>query len=75
MSAIHGNIIRDKLFEEILDSIQQWPEFERSIFCEAHYCGRSPEAIARSFDMDIREVHKILKECDRRLHNSLEDFI
>jgi hypothetical protein len=75
MSAINGNITREKLFQEILNILGQWPEPERSIFCEAHYYSRTPEAIACSFHLDIDEVQKILTECNRRLHASLGDFL
>jgi hypothetical protein len=75
MSATDGTMIREKLFPEILNTLRQWPELERSIFCEAHYYGRTPEAIACSFRLDVSEVQKILKECDRRLHASLGNFL
>jgi hypothetical protein len=75
MPAIKENLNRDTLFQEILNIISQWPELERSIFCEAHYYGRTLQTIACSFHLDIREVHKILTECDRKLHASLGDFL
>jgi hypothetical protein len=75
MSTTQGTLYREKLFQEILNSLHQWPELERSIFCEAHYYGRSPELIARSFHVDSGEVLKILQKCQRRLHNSLESFL
>ena len=75
MSATDGTMIRETLFQEILNTLRQWPELERNIFCEAHYFGLTPETIACSFHLDISEVQKILKECDRRLHASLGDFL
>lgn len=74
MPDIKGSLNREKLFQEILNIISQWPELERSIFCEAHYYGRTLQTIACSFHLDISEVHKILTECNRRLHASLGDF-
>jgi hypothetical protein len=75
MPAIRKTINRETLFQEILNIISQWPELERSIFCEAHYYGRTPENIACSSSLDISEVHKILTECNRRLHASLRAFL
>jgi hypothetical protein len=75
MSATDGTMIREKLFQEILNALRQWPELEQNIFCEAHYFGRTPEAIACSYRLDISEVRKILKQCDRSLHASLGDFL
>ncbi len=74
MPGIAEKMKREDWFQEISDALHQWPELERTIFPEAHYHGRSPESISRSFQLDVEEVSTILKQCDRRLHASLRDF-
>ena len=65
---------RETLVQEINNAFLQWPELERRVFSQAHYCGQSPEAISRSIQLDINEVGVILKRCERRLHDSLRGF-
>jgi DNA-directed RNA polymerase specialized sigma24 family protein len=62
---------REDLFQEISNTLDQWPERERQIFSQAHYYGQSLEAISRLFEMDSKEVNRILKKCDRQLQISL----
>ena len=64
---------RESLIQEIFSVLGQWPQIERSVFCQAHYQGRSVEAISHSLQLDVEKVHQILKQCDRRLHASLRN--
>ncbi len=65
---------RESLIQEIFSVLGQWPEIERSVFCQAHYQGQSVEAISRSLQLDVEKVHQILEQCDRRLHASLRNL-
>jgi hypothetical protein len=65
----------EDLLLSILDILRQWPERERSVFSLAHYKGQSPEAISRSFKLEVEEVDAILKQCELRLHNALRSFL
>jgi DNA-directed RNA polymerase specialized sigma24 family protein len=65
---------RESLIREIFSVLGQWPEIERSVFSQAHYEGQSMEAISRSLQLDVEEVHQILERCDQRLHASLRDL-
>jgi len=68
------NTKRESITREIINALGQWPEIERNVFSQAHYQGQSVEAISRSLQLDVIEVHQILKRCDRRLHASLRDL-
>jgi len=68
------NMKREDLFQEISNTLHQWPERERQIFFQSHYYGRSLEAISRAFEMDSKEVNGILKKCDQRLQISLSEY-
>jgi hypothetical protein len=74
MPAVIEQIKRKDLFQGIFNAIRQWPELDRSIFAQAHYHGKSAEAISRSFKLDVEKVNTILKQCDRRLYTSLRNF-
>ncbi len=74
MPAVTAKTKRENLFQEISNVLRQWPELERRIFSLAHFRGQSPEAISRSFQLDVEEVSGILKQCERRLHDSLRNF-
>ena len=65
---------REILIREIANALGQWPERERSVFSQAHYQGQSVKAISNSLQLDVEEVRKILKMCERRLHASLRDL-
>jgi DNA-directed RNA polymerase specialized sigma24 family protein len=65
---------REDLFQEILDQLRQWTELDRQIFTLVHYQGQSLEAISSAFEMDLREVSRILKKCDRQLQISLRKY-
>jgi hypothetical protein len=74
MPAVISKIDRENLFQEICNTLRQWPELERRIFSQAHYHGQSLEAISRSLQLDVEEVSTILKECDCRLNASIRNF-
>ena len=62
---------REGLVNEIINVLDQWPERERSVFSQAHYQGKNAETISSSLQIDVRDVQRILKQCDRQLHISL----
>ena len=64
----------DDLLGGIFNALGQWSELERDIFTRAHYRGQSVKSIAQSMGMDKPRVVAILKECDRRLYNSLSKY-
>ena len=64
---------RENLIQDIFSVLGQWPEIERSVFCQAHYQGQSVESISRSLQLNTEEVRQILKQCDRRLHAFLRN--
>jgi DNA-directed RNA polymerase specialized sigma24 family protein len=66
---------RESLTQEILCALGQWPEIERNVFSRSHYQGQTVEAISRSLQMDVEEIHRILQHCDRRLHASLRNLL
>jgi DNA-directed RNA polymerase specialized sigma24 family protein len=74
MLGLNSNIDREDLFQEIRNTLFEWPELERRVFSQAHYNGESLETISRSLQLNIEEVSTILKECDRRLNNSIRNF-
>ncbi len=74
MSAGIEKTSREILIREIVNALGQWPEKERSVFSQAHYQGQSVEAISNSLQLDVKEVQKILRLCERRLHASLRDL-
>ncbi len=74
MQAVIAGKEHETLLQEIKTAFLQWPELERRVFSEAHYYGKSPEAISRSLELDVEEVSSILKRCERRLHASLRNF-
>ena len=74
MRAAAAKIMRENLFEEISNVLNQWPELERKVFSQAHYRGQSPEAISRSLQLGVEEVSTILNQCNRQLNASLRNF-
>ena len=74
MSAVILKRKREDLFMEIANTLHEWPDLERRIFSQAHYHGQSPESISRSFKLDVDKVIRILRQCDRKLQNSLRKF-
>jgi DNA-directed RNA polymerase specialized sigma24 family protein len=65
---------REDLFQTIFNQLGQWTERDRQIFSQVHYHGQSLEAISRVFEIDLREVSRILKKCDRQLQISLRKY-
>jgi hypothetical protein len=74
MRAIIAGTKRETLLQEIYHAILQWPELERRIFAQAHYCGQSPETISHILELDAEEVRATLKQCELRLYASLRSF-
>jgi hypothetical protein len=74
MLAVAARSKRENLFQEISETVRQWPVRERQIFAQAHYQGQSQEAISASLQIDPAEVRAILNSCERRLHSSLRRF-
>jgi DNA-directed RNA polymerase specialized sigma24 family protein len=74
MRSLIAGTNRESLLQEINNAFLQWPERERRIFTQAHYYGQSPEAIARSHQLNVEEVGLILQSCERRLHAALKNF-
>jgi DNA-directed RNA polymerase specialized sigma24 family protein len=65
---------RDDLFQEIFNTLHQWPEVERKVFTRAHYHGQSADVISRALNLDPAEVRLILKRCNSQLQTSLSKF-
>jgi hypothetical protein len=65
----------EDLFQKISNTLGHWPERERKIFSMAHYRGQSLETIARSLELELKEVDAVLKQCEHGLHDSLRDFL
>lgn len=74
MPAVTKKVKHNDMLREIFGTLNQWSELERTVFSRAHYNGQSPEAISRSFKLDVNEVKAILRQCDRRLYDSLRKF-
>ena len=74
MRTVIAKIEREDLCQNIINIFRQWPDIERRIFYQTHYCGQSLEAISRSFKLDMEEVSMILEQCDSLLHTSLRKF-
>jgi DNA-directed RNA polymerase specialized sigma24 family protein len=74
MLDVNSNINREDLFQEIRNTLFEWPELDRRVFSQAHYNGESLETISRSLQLNVEEVSTILKECDRRLNESIRNF-
>jgi hypothetical protein len=74
MRAVVTGAEREALLREIHNTFLQWPELDRRIFSQAHYCGQSPEALSRSLQLDVEEVSTTLKRCESRLHAALSSF-
>jgi hypothetical protein len=74
MYAVGPRIEREHLFQEILNILHRWPERDRRVFWQAHYEGRSLEAISRSLELGVKEVSAVLLKCDYQLHASLGSF-
>jgi DNA-directed RNA polymerase specialized sigma24 family protein len=65
---------RDLLSQAIVESLRSWPELERRVFAEIHYCGRSQEDVARTLSLQTEEVAQILEQCEQKLHSALKIF-
>ncbi len=63
---------RELLSQAIVDSLKSWPEFQRRIFIEIHYGGRSVEEVSRTLGLSRNEVTQILKHCERKLYRALK---
>jgi hypothetical protein len=74
MPAVISKIDRENLFQEICNTLRQWPDLERRVFSQAHYHGQSVEAIALSLQLNVEEASAILKECDCRLNACIRRF-
>lgn len=74
MPAVITKTKRKDLFQEIFTTLHHWPEREQRVFSLAHYSGQSSDAIARSLQLESREVDTILKQCEHRLLDSLRDL-
>ena len=65
---------RNMLSQTIVESLKSWPEFQRRIFIETHYGGRSVAEIAGALHLRPSEVVEILQQCERRLYRALKAF-
>jgi DNA-directed RNA polymerase specialized sigma24 family protein len=65
---------RDLLSQVIVESLQSWPEFQRRIFIEIHYGGRSVDEISRALGLSQSDVMQILQLCERKLYRALKTF-
>ncbi len=65
---------RELLSQAIVESLKSWPEFQRRIFVEIHYGGRSVEEVSRTLGLSRIEVTQILEHCQRKLHRALKAF-
>ena len=74
MRGVNTGTKRETLLQEINNAFLQWPELDRRVFSQAHYHGKSLEAISRSLQLDVEAVSTILEGCERRLYASLRSF-
>jgi DNA-directed RNA polymerase specialized sigma24 family protein len=65
---------RELLSQAIVESLKSWPEFQRRIFIEIHYRGRSVEEVSRALALQQSEVAEILRQCECKLHRALKVF-
>lgn len=65
---------RELLSEAIVEVLASWPELDRQLFAQAHYAGRTVDQIAQSFNLEVREVRRILEDCESRLRIALKSF-
>lgn len=65
---------RELLSQAIVESLKSWPEFQRRIFIEIHYRGRSVEEVSRALALEQTEVAEILRQCECKLHRALKVF-
>jgi DNA-directed RNA polymerase specialized sigma24 family protein len=65
---------RELLHRAILRVLRSWPERERVVFRQVHYCGRSAEDVSSKLGLEPGEVHEILRSCDFKLRASLREF-
>jgi DNA-directed RNA polymerase specialized sigma24 family protein len=65
---------REDLFQEILDSVREWPKRDQWIFAQSHYHGRSLKMISISLHLDAEEVRVVLQHCNRELYAKLRKF-
>ncbi len=62
---------RELLSQAILDVLRSWPELHQRVFVQAHYQGRSVEAISGALGLSPVDARMILESCDRRLRAAL----
>ena len=62
------------LLNAIASTLHLWPELDRRVFIMTHYRGKSREAVAGALHLEVKELDRILKHCDRQLHTALRDY-
>lgn len=65
---------REQLSQTIVECLISWPESQRRVFVENHYCGKSADDIARALNLQPAEVVQILAQCELKLHHALKVF-
>jgi len=65
---------RELLSRAILRTLDSWPKLHQQIFSEAHYHGKSPEAISGSLGVSPDSVRQILRDCEAQLRRALKSF-
>jgi DNA-directed RNA polymerase specialized sigma24 family protein len=74
MLSVSEEIIRENLYQEIIDAIREWPQRDQKIFAQAHYRGRSIEEISTFLNLNVEEVCRILQHCNHELYAALKKF-
>ena len=74
MLVVSEKIKREDLFQEILETMREWPERDQRIFSQAHYHGQSVEKISASLNLNVGEVRTVLQNCTRKLYTKLSKF-
>ncbi len=65
---------REQLSQMILECLNSWPEHQRQVFVEIHYCGRSAAEVANALRLSPSEVARVLEQCEHRLYRALNAF-
>jgi DNA-directed RNA polymerase specialized sigma24 family protein len=65
---------RELLSRVIVESLKSWPEFQRRIFIEIHYNGRSVPEVSRALGLQQAEIAEILRQCQCKLYKALRAF-
>jgi DNA-directed RNA polymerase specialized sigma24 family protein len=71
---VSSNRIRELLSKAIVDEIKSWPAVDRQVFVSAHYKGKRPEEIGRSFGLEVDQVRQILQQRELTLRTALRSF-